>query len=131
MTFVGLIQLLSQHQLYISESGLIARYGKTKAAENSSSQNQRHRQSRMNTVQHFLHRHMYSLIWLLLYVVLNLVLFAAGVGAHSRTDVTGLRLWARGTGPVLSMNCVLLLLPTLSSLVHAMRNSYWMNIVRL
>lgn len=36
-------------------------------------------------------------------------------------------MWAYGTGPVLSMNCVLILLPTLSSLVHAMRNSKWMN----
>ena len=129
ITFIGLIQLLSKHQLYISESGLIARYGKTKSStDGPTTQNQR-RSPLASRLQEFLHRNMYTFIWIMLYIALNLLLFAVGVGVYSRRDdLDGTwSLWAFGTGPVLSMNCVFILLPTLSSLVHAMRNSCWMN----
>lgn len=127
---MALIQLLSKHQLYISESGLIARYGKTKASSESSSAQNRRTQL-PSKMKEFLYKNMNSLVWLLLYVALNLVLFAIGVGVYSRReDLSGSwRLWAFGTGPVLSMNCVLILLPTLSSLLHAMSNSCWMSSV--
>ncbi len=72
-------------------------------------------------------------MWFFLYVALNLVLFAVGVGVYStRDDLKDTwSMWAYGTGPVLSMNCILLLLPTLSSLINVMRNSTWMNRVRI
>lgn len=133
ISFIGLIQLLSKHQLYISESGLIARYGKTKSSSDGGPTPQHHHQRHSvplgARLQEFLHRNMYTLIWIMLYVALNLLLFAVGVGVYSRReDFEGSwRLWAFGTGPVLSMNCVLILLPTLSSFIHAMRNSCWMN----
>lgn len=71
------------------------------------------------------------MLWILLYVVLNLLIFAIGVGVYSRREdlENSWRLWSFGTGPVLSMNCVLILLPTLSSLLHAMKNSCWMSSV--
>lgn len=127
ISFVGLIQLISKHQLYISESGLIARYGKTKSAAESSTTQNRGRHFRQDTKE-FVYGSMNSLVWILLYVALNLLLFAIGVGVYSRREELkdSWRLWAFGTGPVLSMNCVLILLPTLSSLVHAMRGSIWM-----
>ena len=127
---MALIQLLSKHQLYISESGLIARYGKTKTSSESSSA-QTHRTRLLPRMKEFLHKNMSCLGWFLFYVVVNLVLFAAGVGVYSeREDLSdSWRLWAFGTGPVLSMNCVLILLPTLSSLLHAMSNSRWMSSV--
>ncbi len=128
---MGLIQLISKHQLYISESGLIARYGKTKSAAESSTTQNRGRHFRQDTKE-FVYGSMNSLVWILLYVALNLLLFAIGVGVYSRREELkdSWRLWAFGTGPVLSMNCVLILLPTLSSLVHAMRGSIWMAKVR-
>ena len=79
-------------------------------------------------LKQFVHDQKCNFVWLLLYVALNLLLFAIGVGVYSRDEgKEGWRLWAFGTGPVLSMNCVLILLPTLASLVHAMRGSVWMN----
>lgn len=130
ISFVGLIQLLSKHQLYISESGLIARYGKTKSASESNPTQNRSQQASIK-IQQFFYRNMNCLMWVLLYFALNLVLFAIGVGVYSRRDdlENTWRLWAFGTGPVLSMNCVLILLPTLSSLIHAMNNSCWMGSV--
>lgn len=128
ISFIGLIQLLSKHQLYISESGLIARYGKTKSSSEGATQSQR-RSPLATRLREFLYRNMYAILWIMLYVALNLFIFAVGVGAYSRKEGLGgtWRLWAFGTGPVLSMNCVLILLPTLSSLIHAMRNSCWIN----
>ena len=63
------------------------------------------------------------LIWACVYVVLNVALLVVTVAA---TDRMGWERWSFGTGPVLSLNCVLVLLPTLKSLVHNMRSSSWM-----
>lgn len=128
ISFVGLIQLLSKHQLYISESGLIARYGKTKGSSNSS----RHI-SVADKLQQFLYNNTTLFIWFLLYLALNLILFTAGVGVYSSNKAikNTWTMWAYGTGPVLSMNIVLVLLPTLMSLIHAMRSSQWMNVVSI
>lgn len=127
VTFVGLIQLLSKHQLYISESGHIARYGKTKGSETS---RRRGNVSVLERVRQFLYNNINLLIWFLLYLALNLILFASGVGAYSSKNMNqSWTFWAYGTGPVLSMNSVLILLPTLVSLIHAMRGSRWMNAV--
>lgn len=132
ISFVGLIQLLSKHQLYISESGLIARYGKTKSstANSDSSYSRNNWQQKATNLKQFLYNSVQNVVWLLLYVALNLLLFAIGVGAYSRNKESW-RLWAFGTGPVLSMNCILILLPTLVSFIHAMKNSCWMNKVRI
>ena len=127
MTFVSLIQLLSKNQLYISESGLIARYGKTKGAEVHT-----RNLSFSDKLQDFLSSQAIFLVWLLVYLGLNLVVFAAGVGAYSqnRSIRDTWKMWAYGTGPVLSMNTVLILLPTLMGLINAMRGVPWMHIVR-
>jgi len=128
ITFVSLIQLLSKNQLYISESGLIARYGKTKGVEVHNVRNL----SFSDKFQDFLSRQAIFLVWLLVYLGLNLLIFAAGVGAYSqdRSIRDTWRMWAYGTGPVLSMNTVLVLLPTLMGLVNAMKGVPWMHIVR-
>lgn len=126
ITFVSLIQLLSKHQLYISESGLIARYGKTKGSD------ARNRNLTFaDRLQDFLSNHATFILWFLVYLALNLVLFAAGVGTYSM-DTTirhTWKMWAYGTGPALSMNTVLVLLPTLLGMIHAMRGTRWTNIV--
>lgn len=128
ITFVSLIQLLSKHQLYISESGLIARYGKTKGSDT-----QTRNLTFSDKLQNFLSEHATFTLWFLVYLALNLVIFAAGVGSYS-TNVKyrdTWRMWAYGTGPVLSMNTVLVLLPTLFGMIHSMRGTRWMNIVSL
>ena len=124
VSFVNLIQLLSEHQLYISESGLIARYGKTKGIQGG---NLNRSQRAGVGVKNFFSRNFSCIIWTLLYFVLNVLLFGIGVGAAASVERSGWKLLAYGGGPVLSMNCVLVLLPTLSSLIHAMRSSTAMN----
>jgi len=117
VSFVSLIQLLSKHRLYISESGLIARYGKTKGAEGS---RLNPRQLLLDHVQQFMLTHIPSLAWFTAYILLNLLLFVVGLTV---TEREGWNRWAYGCGPVLSMNCVLVLLPTLSSVILNMKNS--------
>ena len=127
VSFVNLVQLLSEHQLYISESGLIARYGKTKGVQGGNlTRSQRAAQS----IKDFFINKFSSMIWFLLYFLLNVVMLSIGIGAAYSTGRKGWNLLAFGAGPVLSMNCVLVLLPVLSSLIHAMRNSSMMNKVR-
>ena len=124
VSFVNLVQLLSEHQLYISESGLIARYGKSKGVQGGNlSQSQR---SALKLKDFFINNAS-CVIWVLLYLLLNVVMFGIGIGAAVCAGRSGWNLLAFGAGPVLSMNCVLVLLPTLSSLIHAMRNSSMMN----
>lgn len=120
LPFMNLIKLLSKHRLYISESGLIARYGKTKGAQGSANR----WQNGSDRLKQFVSINLSSVAWFLVYLLLNLVLLMIGVLA---TDREGWGRWAYGTGPALSMNCVLVLLPTLSSVICAMRNSVWMN----
>ena len=124
ISFVNLIQLLSEHQLYISESGLIARYGKTKGVQGG---NLSHSQRATLKIKDFFTNNASCAIWFALYFVLNVLMLAIGVGAADLAGRRGWNLVAFGAGPVLSMNCVLVLLPTLSSLIHAMRNSTMMN----
>ena len=119
--FVNLIELLAKHRLYISESGLIASYGNTKGSER---RNLSFRQKLSNKLQQFFFTEFSSLAWVLVYLLLNGLLLLIGVLA---TDRQGWKRWAYGSGPVLSLNCVLVVLPTLSSLLHGMRNSAWMN----
>ena len=118
---MNLIKLLSKHQLYISESGNIARYGKTKGAQGGDVTGTERAASRM---KEFFIQSSSSLLWLLIYLLLNLVLFALGVAS---SEGSGMRRVAYGAGPVLSCNCVIVLLPTLSSVVTAMRGSVWMS----
>ena len=124
ISFVNLIQLLSEHQLYISESGLIARYGKTKGVQGG---NLSRSQRATLKIKDFFTNNAPCAIWFALYFVLNVIMLAIGVGAADLAGRRGWNLVAFGAGPVLSMNCVLVLLPTLSSLIHAMRNSTMMN----
>ena len=124
ITFTNLIKLLSKHRLYISESGLIARYWKTKETEQRSMSNRRERL--VDATKHFIYTQLSSISWFLVYLALNILLMLIGVLA---TDNEGWKQWAYGTGPVLSMNCILVLLPTLGSLIQAMRNSKLMNSV--
>ncbi len=121
MPFVSLIKLLSKHQLYISESGNIARYGKTKGTQGGDS-SRRERVS--SSIKEFFVNSAGSLFWLLIYVLLNVFVFVVGVVSTNRL---GVEKFAYGAGPVLSMNTVIVLLPTLSSVVTAMRSSVWMN----
>lgn len=124
ISFVSLVQLLDKHQLYISESGLIARYGKTKRSQGRSlSRGQKFTER----IKMFFTNNVSSLAWFGVYVLLNVFLAIVGVLTAGRE---GWERFAYGTGPVLSMNCVLVLLPSLKSLIHAMRGSYWMNKVR-
>lgn len=124
ISFVNLIQLLSEHQLYISESGLIARYGKTKGIQGG---NLSRSQRITHKIKDFFINNISCVIWFALYFVLNVIMLAIGVGAADLAGRRGWNLVAFGAGPVLSMNCVLVLLPTLSSLIHAMRSSTIMN----
>ena len=124
ISFVNLVQLLSEHQLYISESGLIARYGKTKGVQGGNlSGSQRAAQK----VTNFFFKNSSCMIWVVLYFVLNMIMLTIGIGAADRAGKRGWNLVAFGAGPALSMNSVLVLLPTLSSLIHAMRSSTMMN----
>lgn len=124
VSFVNLVQLLSEHQLYVSESGLIARYGKTKGVQGG---NLGCSQRATQSIKNFFAKNTCCMIWVLLYILLNVVMFCIGIGAAVNAGRSGWNLLAFGAGPVLSMNCVLVLLPTLSSLIHAMRNSSMMN----
>ena len=121
---MNLIQLLSKFRLYISESGLIARYGKTKGAESRLTM----AQSFTDRVKHTFKYNLSFMVWILVYLLLNVVLF---VGGFFSTNRQGWQRWAYGCGPVLSLNLVLVVLPVLTSLINAMRNSKWMNKVRL
>lgn len=123
LKFVDLIDLLAKHRLYISDSGLIAKYGKTKGTEVTLNSK---RGTGAKIVEFFTSR-LTSLSWFGLFLILNIVLFVAGVFSNERS---GWNQWAYGTGPALSMNCVLVLLPTLHSFVHLMRANSWLNKVR-
>ena len=123
ISYVNLIQLLSKHRLYISESGLIARYGKTKGTEGDRLNPQ---QRLPHHILQFCFTNVPSLAWFTIYVILNLLLLLIGILV---TDKQGWKQWAYGSGPVLSMNCVLVLLPTLSSLLQNMKNSRLMSTV--
>lgn len=114
--FVDLIDLLAKHQLYISDSGLIAKYGKAKASES----NLRPRERCCNKVFTFLFTHIITLSWILAYISLNIILLIIGVLTEERK---GWSKFSYGTGPVLSMNCVLILLPMMYSLIHIFRGS--------
>ena len=122
LKFVDLIDLLAKHRLYISDSGLIAKYGKTKGADVTLNS----RRGIGAKIVEFFASRIVSLSWLALYLILNVVLFVAGVFS---TEKSGWKQWAYGTGPVLSMNCVLVLLPVLHSFIHLMRASSWLNMV--
>jgi len=65
-----------------------------------------------------------SIAWILLYMFLNVFALVVGVLLDNNH---GLARFAHGAGPVLSMNCVFVLLPTLSSVIVALRSSIWMN----
>lgn len=124
VSFINLVQLLSEHQLYVSESGLIARYGKSKGVQGGNLSRSQRIAQRMKD---FFVNNASCIVWFLLYILLNVVMFGIGIGAAVCAGRSGWNLLAFGAGPVLSMNCVLVLLPTLSSLIHAMRNSSMMN----
>eukprot|EP00731_Ephydatia_muelleri_P027893 Em0019g766a len=55
--------------------------------------------------------------------ITNAALVMGGMLSNGRS---GWERWAYGTGPVLSMSCVLVLLPTMSSLIQAMSSAQWM-----
>ena len=122
--FVDLIDLLSKHRLYISDSGLIAKYGKTKGAGSAMSV----KEKVCMKVSEVVSNHLPTIVWTSAYVMLNLVLLLVGM---LTTDKTGWGRFAYGTGPALSMNCVLVLLPMLHSMIHAMRGNLWLNKVPL
>ncbi len=139
ISFVSLIQLLSKNRLYISESGLIARYGKTKGSvgrergvrggsrDSGVNCGKAKLETIMDKLRQFYHTQRSSIFWFMGYLLLNIFLLVVGVLV---TDRGGWARWAYGMGPVLSMNCVLVLLPTLTSVFDAMRASKWMNLVR-
>lgn len=123
--FVDLIDLLSKHRLYISDSGLIAKYGKTKAGAEASMKSCEKFTTRVADI---FSNHLPAITWTGVYVVLNFMMLL--IGMLTASDQTG---WARaafGTGPVLSMNCVLVLLPVLYSMINAMRGNMWLNKVQ-
>ena len=118
--FVDLIDLLSKHRLYISESGFIAKYGKTKGAESAMTMKEKFCMKVSDVMSNYLP----TIVWTSAYVMLNLVLLLIGL---LTTDKSGWGRVAYGAGPPLSMNCVLVLLPVLHSMIHAMRGNLWLN----
>lgn len=121
--FVDLIDLLAKNRLYISDSGLIAKYGKTKATDVS-----RPSQKCCSRLSFFLLSNLSTLAWVSVYFLLSVVLVLVGVFT---TEKGGWGKWAYGTGPVLSFNCVVVVLPLLRSLIHAMKGSSWLNKVSM
>ncbi len=121
ISFVNLIKLLSKHQLYISESGNIARYGKTKGTQGGDLT--RGERVVRGATELFLGSAS-TLVWLAVYLLLNAFVFGVGIALSSGD---GVRRIAYGVGPVLSMSTVLVLLPTLLSVITALRGSEWMN----
>eukprot|EP00731_Ephydatia_muelleri_P027882 Em0019g755a len=119
VTFMNLLPLLYQHRLYISESGLIVRYGKTKSNRGGTTRHQR----TLSQVKNFFHLNASFLLWFGVYLAANAALVMGGMLSNGRS---GWERWAYGTGPVLSMSCVLVLLPTMSSLIQAMSSAQWM-----
>lgn len=114
--FVDLIDLLAKHRLYISDSGLIAKYGKSQATQS----NLTWKQSAWSKIASFFSTFGAAMFWFAMYFVLNVVLVLAGVLANDREGVAK---WAYGLGPVLSLNCVLLLLPTLTGFKHILNGN--------
>ena len=119
-----MIALLAKHRLYISDSGLIAKYGQTKGVEGNLNAMQRI----SSKISCFLTTHTSSVVWLSLYVILNIILLLAGVLSTSKQ---GWSKWSYGTGPVLSMNSVIILLPMMRGLINIMRGSIFLNKVKL
>ena len=119
VTFMNLLPLLYQHRLYISESGLIVRYGKTKRNQGGTTCHQR----TVSRIKNFFHLNASLLLWFAVYLVANAALVTGGVLSNEKL---GWGRWAYGTGPVLSMSCVLVLLPTMTSLIQAMSSAQWM-----
>lgn len=118
--FVDLIGLLVKHGLYISDSGFIAKYGKSKTSEKNNTAPEKCGSS----VANFFLSQSVTICWGLVYVIVNILLVIMGVLS---TPKTAWSKWAYGTGPVLSFNCVLILLPMLKSLIHNMRGSLFFN----
>ena len=119
--FADLIDLLAKHRLFISDSGLIAKYGKTKATADV---NMKPRQRCCNKFTDFFLSNLSTLGWMSIYFILSVILVIAGVFTNDKKDWG---MWSYGTGPVLSFNCVLVVLPMLRSFIHAMKNSSWLN----
>lgn len=122
--FVDLIELLAKHRLYISDSGFIAKYGKTKSSERKNIKATKTCGSRAAS---FLSSHVTSIGWGVTYLFINVLLLLIGVLS---TPNNGWGQWAYGTGPALSFNLVLALVPMMKSLIHNMRGSPWLNKVR-
>ena len=82
LKFVDLIDLLAKHRLYISDSGLIAKYGKTKGTEVTLN-------SRRGTgakIVEFSASRLVPLSWLGLYLILNIIMFVAGVFSNESSE---------------------------------------------
>ena len=122
--FVDLIELLVKHRLYISDSGFIAKYGKTKSSERK---NIKATKRCSGQAANFLSSHITSIGWGVTYLFVNILLMLIGVLSTSNN---GWGQWAYGTGPALSFNLVLVIVPMMKSLVQNMRGSPWLNKVR-
>ena len=127
--FAALVELLPKYNLVLNESGIIARGNQGSVAPGNLSRGPRREpfslcQRTLSSVRHCLRSYWPRALWTAVYLMLNVGLFVVGV---TTTKKSGWRRWGYGMGPVLSMNCVLVLLPTLKSLVHNMRSSSWMS----
>lgn len=118
--FVDLIDLLVKHRLYISDSGFIAKYGKSK----TSARNITAPKKCGSSLANFISSRAVAISWGLVYLIASILLMLIGVIS---TPNNGWGQWAYGTGPVLSFNCVLVIIPMMRSLIHNMRGSTFLN----
>lgn len=110
--------MLAKHRLYISDSGVIAKYGKSRAEGNLSTIQQMY-----GKIASFCVKNLATIFWSCLYMILSFVLLLAGFLTHYK-DEEGWGLVANGFGPLLSFNCVLvLLLMSLKGITNSLKGS--------
>ncbi len=116
ITFTELIDLLAKNRLYISDSGVIAKYGKSKTEGNLS-----FGQQMFSKFASFFTRNLSSIVWFGIYLVVS-VLILLGMVLSSERE--GWQRFAYGvTGPLLSFNCVLILLVSLKGFAYSLRGN--------
>ena len=116
ITFTELIDLLAKNKLYISDSGVIAKYGKSKTEGNLS-----FGQQMFNKFASFFTRNISSIVWFGIYLVVSVMILLGAVLSSGRE---GWQSFAYdGTGSLLSFNCVLILLMSLKGFAYSLRGN--------
>ena len=113
--FAELIDLLAKHRLYISDSGIIAKYGKSKAEGNLNLN-----EKIFSEIGSFFSTNVSSISWIGLYLLISIAMILGGILVSEKD---GWQRFAYGTGPLLSFNCILVLLTSLKGIIYVSKGN--------